>query len=207
VGPCRVLDQQPLGLGERLRALPLHHVAHQGPRRAGEADERHASIQRSPRQPQRIEDVAEVALGQDVAQAAEIVCRSQRLMKPGAHALVDRERHAHGLRDNQDVAEDDRRVDAEPVHRLQRHLDGQLRRPDHGQEVGPLAHSPVLGQVAPRLAHHPHGWPLDRLAPAGPKEEIVHGLRTGSAGSEQRTDRRGQRLGGGARGDPRGRPA
>jgi hypothetical protein len=135
-------------------------------------------------------------LGLDVAQPVDISGRSQRLVKPGPHALVHRQHHAHGLGDDQDVAEDDRRVDPEPVHGLERHLDGQLGGPDHGEKVGALAHGPVLGQIAPRLAHHPHRWPLDGLTPAGPKKEIVHGLRTGSAGGEQRADGRGQRLGG-----------
>ena len=75
---------------------------------------------------------------------------------------------------DEDVAEDDRGVHAEDVHRLQRHLDGQLGRAHHREEVGALAHRAVLGQIAAGLAHHPHGRPLDRLAPAGAEEEIVH---------------------------------
>ena len=102
-------------------------------------------------------------------------------MKPGADALLHRERHAHGLRDDQDVAEDDGGVDPEPVHRLERHLDGQLGRPDHGEEVGALPHRAVLGEVAAGLAHHPHGGPLDGLAPAGAEEEIVHAFSAGRA--------------------------
>ena len=61
VRPRRVLHQQPLRLGERLRPPPFHHVAHQRPRRAGEPDERHPPVELAPRQPERVEDVAQVA--------------------------------------------------------------------------------------------------------------------------------------------------
>ena len=95
-------------------------------------------------------------------------------MEARADPLVHREPHAHGLRDDEDVAEDDRGVDAEQVHRLQRDLDGQLGRADHREEVGALPHRAILGQVAAGLAHHPHRRPLHGLAPAGAQEEIVH---------------------------------
>ena len=75
----------------------------------------------------------------------------------------------------QDVGEQDRRVHADEVDRLQRDLDGQLGRPAHLEEAVLRADGAVLGQVAARLAHHPDGRALGGLAPAGAQEEIVVG--------------------------------
>ena len=44
-------------------------------------------------------------------------------MEPGTHTILHREPHAHRLRDDQDIAEDDRCVHSQPFHRLQRDLD------------------------------------------------------------------------------------
>ena len=95
-------------------------------------------------------------------------------MEARADPILHRQPHAHGLRDDEDVAEDDRGVDAEQIHRLQGDLDGQLRRTHHGEEVGALPHRAILGEVAAGLAHHPDRGPLHGLALAGAEEEIVH---------------------------------
>src|SRR6185436_3329907 len=71
-------------------------------------------------------------------------------------------------------AEQDRGVEPEALDRLQRHLAGQLRGPAHLPEAGAGAHRPVLGHVAPRLAHEPDRDPLDRLTPAGAEEQVIH---------------------------------
>ena len=136
--------------------------------------------------------------------------RPERLVEPGTDAVFDRERHPHGLRDHQDVAEDDRRVHAEDVHRLQGHFDGELRCPHHREEVRALAHGTVLGEIASRLAHHPDGRPLDREASARAEEEIVHRpatiARTAAASASAvglvatRGRRPARRAGGGGRG-------
>ncbi len=97
-----------------------------------------------------------------------------RLGEPRSDALLDGQPHAHRLRDDEDIAEDDRRVDADEVHRLEGDLHRQLRCAHHREEVRPRAHGAIFGQVATGLTHHPDGRPLDRLAPAGPEEEIVH---------------------------------
>ena len=54
-----------------------------------------------------------------------------------------------------DVAEEDRGIELEAPQRLQGHLGGQLGRAREVLEVDLGAQLPVLGQVAPGLAHHP----------------------------------------------------
>ena len=110
----------------------------------------------------------------DVAECGKVRRRSERLGKSGPDAVGDSELHPHPLRDDQDVTEDDGGVHPDLIYRLQGDLRRELRRTDHGEKVGALPNGAILGQVSPRLAHHPHRGPLGRLAPAGAEEEIVH---------------------------------
>ena len=105
------------------------------------------------------------------------------LVDHGALALRELERRAHRLERQQDVREEDRRVDPE-AQRLQRDLHGQLRRLAELEQRARLAQLAVLGHVAPGLPHEPHGRSLDGLAPAGAQEEVVHEGKTSSAGPQ-----------------------
>jgi hypothetical protein len=101
-------------------------------------------------------------------------------MKPGAYAILDAESHSHGLGNDKDIAEDDRRIHAKLVHRLERDLHCQLRSSHHSEKVRPLANRAILREIPACLAHHPDWGSLDWLSPAGPKEEIVHHVRRAS---------------------------
>ncbi len=63
---------------------------------------------------------------------------------------------------------------SEAPNRLQRHLPGKLRGADQIPEVMRLFERPVLGQVAPDLAHDPHGRPLG-VGATGSIEKQAHG--------------------------------
>ena len=113
-----------------------------------------------------------------VRQAVEITRLPERMIEPGTDAVFHGERHPHRLRNDEDVAEDDRRIHTENVDRLQGNLDRQLGCPHHREKIGALPDGAILGEIAPGLAHHPDGWTLDPLAPAGAQEKIVHGRHT-----------------------------
>ena len=68
------------------------------------------------------------------------------------------------MRDDQDVGEQDRGVEAEAADRLQRHLLGEPRSVAEVEERARLfAGLPVFRQIAARLAHDPDRQRPDRL--------------------------------------------
>ena len=162
---ARVAQHERLGARVEARAAALDQVGGEGEGRAGEADQRDRRRQRGPRPSDGFGDVCERA-GLHLAQAVDV--------GPGAHGVPDRgtvaarelEPRAHRLEDEQDVGEDDGRVDAEPHGRLDRHRGGEVRRAAQLQEARLLADRPVLGQVAARLPHEPDRRVARRLAAA-----------------------------------------
>src|SRR5215216_3788464 len=96
------------------------------------------------------------------------------MVEAGTDTVLDAQAHTHGLRHHEDVAKNDRGIHAELVHRLERHLYGEVRSAHHGEEVRALPHGTVLGQVAAGLAHHPDRRAFQGLTPARPKEKIIH---------------------------------
>src|SRR5690606_26300299 len=83
----------------------------------------------------------------------------------GALALLEGEGTAEGMRHDQNVGKQDRRVEAEAADGLQRHLDGEIRIVAEVEKAsGAGAELPVFGQIPACLAHHPDRWRLDRLS-------------------------------------------
>ena len=72
-----------------------------------------------------------------------------------ALALRELEPDAERLDDQQDVGEEDRRVDAEALDGLERDLGGRLGVVAELEEAVALAQRAVLGHVAPGLTHEP----------------------------------------------------
>lgn len=128
----RVLVDPRLGLRKQLRAAALDHVAEERPGRAAEANQRHPAGQLLPRQRNRLVDVVE--LGGDVDRAAEHLLvlpvgrALQRVGEMGSLLVHHLDLHAHGLRDDQDVGEDDGGVQqaCESLDGLQRQRRGNL---------------------------------------------------------------------------------
>ncbi len=119
-------------------AKPMSGVC-AGQRRAQTADRR--------------EDLGGVLLRRRQMERVDRRRRPQRLRED--RRGMELETEAETVERRQDVAEQDRRVESETSHRLQGHFDRELRRPHHGQEVVLGAQRPVLGEVAPGLAHDP----------------------------------------------------
>ena len=125
----RVLEQPRLGLLERFGPASLYHVREQRPRRATEPDERDRAREPVPRSCDGREDVAELLVHVNVlAQARDIRGRVERGGE--RRRWVHEDLHAHGLRDHEDVAEDDGGVEQAriPPDRLERDLAREGRR-------------------------------------------------------------------------------
>lgn len=87
---------------------------------------------------------------------------------------------AQGARDQQDVGEDDRRIEAEPAHGLKRRLGGHVGVQTEGDEVGRLGPQlAILRQIPTGLAHEPHRRTLQRLPAESPEHQ---GCRIGILG-------------------------
>ncbi len=97
--------------------------------------------------------------------------------QPRPLALDEPELRAERLRHEEDVGEQDRRVEAEAPDRLHRDLGGELGIVAQGQEVpGLRPRRLVLRQIPPRLPHHPDRRDGQGLA----RERAQQGLRHGS---------------------------
>jgi hypothetical protein len=106
----RILEQPRFGLLEGLGPTSFNHVREEGPRRAAEADKRDLAAEPVARTRNSIKDVAKFLLHVDVpAQALNIRGRVERSRECGGG--IHEDLHAHGLRDDEDVAEDDSGVD------------------------------------------------------------------------------------------------
>ncbi len=80
-----------------------------------------------------------------------------------ALALGELEADAHGFERQQDVGEDDGRVDLVAPDRLDRHLGGELRRLAHFEKGVLCPDLAVFRQIPARLAHHPYRGAVHRL--------------------------------------------
>ena len=118
--------------------------------------------------------------------AASMPCTPSR-SRGAADGLLDHrpvlgrevEADAHGLERQQDVGEDDGGVEIEAAQRLQRDLGGDVGAHAHLDERELLADGAVLGQVAARLAHEPHGRRVDGDAGTGIEKAHGHPLVVG----------------------------
>lgn len=126
----RILEQPGLGLLQRLGPTPFDHVREQGPRCAAKTNERNLATEPMARASNGGKDVVELFVDVDVlAQTRDVLGRIERRGKGWRGVHVDL--HAHRLRDDEDVTEDDRGVDEAMVspYRLERDLTRKLGRP------------------------------------------------------------------------------
>lgn len=128
----RVLVNPSLDLSKQLRAAALNHVAEKRPRRTTEANQRHSARQLLPRQGNGLVDVVELSSHIDLSAENLFVLSVERVLERVREVrslLVHHlDLHAHGLRDDEDVGEDDGGVQQalESLDRLQRQGGGDL---------------------------------------------------------------------------------
>ncbi len=179
----RFLEHHPLGVEEDLGAAALDQVGGQGERRAGKADERH--LQFPPEQADGLEHKGQLRLRVRHAQCVHGRTVAHRVGEHRAAAFVEFEVEPHGLHGDEDVGEEDGRVEAEQVDGLQGDLGAQLRPLAQFEEADPAAHPLVFGQVAAGLAHEPDRGVGGLFAAAGLEKGVVHhGLRGGGLAAE-----------------------
>ncbi|MNT24314.1 hypothetical protein D3C72_1597810 [compost metagenome] len=193
----RIVVGHGLGLAEVLRRAAFDHVGGQGPRAAGEADQRHAAVELAADGADRVHHVAKVFLRVGDRQRFDVGRGADDLLEARAFAAFEVQAQAHGIRDGEDVREQDRRVQRVAVQRLQGDLAGELRVHAQAHEVTGLgAAGAVLRQVAAGLAHHPHRGDVYGLLEQCTQETIVlqgsHvGIRKNSAGIFSDAQRKG----------------
>lgn len=108
VDPC-------LDLREQLSAATLDHIAEQGPRSTTESNQRHLALELLARQGDGIVYVAELSRNVDVLgkhlAILSVVGVLERVGEVRALLINHLDSHAHGLRDNKNVGEDDSGID------------------------------------------------------------------------------------------------
>ena len=169
----RLRAHEALGVEEVPRGAALDQVRGEREGRPREADEGQAVGERLAREPHRLEDVAD---GRDHVHAREPRHLGRAPDRPGdVRALAPRELEpdAEWLQHEQDVGEEDGRVHAEALDRLERHLRRRRRRLAQLEEAVARAQRAVLGHVAPRLAHQPDRRERGLLASAGAEERRI----------------------------------
>jgi hypothetical protein len=169
--------------------MALVHVGGQGPWAAGEADQRHAAVKLAADGADGVHHVAEVFLWVGDRQGFDIGEGADDFLETRAFAGLKVQALAHGVRDGEDVGEEDGRVQLRvAIQRLHRDFAGELRVHAQAHEVaGVGAAGAVFRQVATGLTHHPHRGDVHGLLEQGTKETVVlegsHvGIRKKSAG-------------------------
>ena len=180
------VPQLRLGVHQRLRALVLtggaafDEVAGQGERTTGEADHGHLQLLRE--HGDGLPGPWHVLPGDERAQTAQVVLRTEGMLDHRSHARDDVDPHAGGPERGHDVGEDHGRVHAVPAHRLHRDLGGQLRVGETLQDGSVAPEGPVLREGAAGLAHEPDRGVAYRLPGAGREEGIGLGGRGSHGG-------------------------
>jgi hypothetical protein len=153
-------------------AAALDQVRGERERSAAEADQRHASAQSLAGAAHGVVDEGQRLVGVVRGEAGNVV---RRLHGPSHHrsvAAAELDAGAERLEHQQDIGEDDRRVDPQPLDGGDGHLGRGLRVVAELEEAEALAYGAVLGHVTARLPHEPDRRERCRLAPAGLQERV-----------------------------------
>jgi len=168
----RLAVGQPARAGEIRRATALDHVAGDREWSTREADQRHRSRQTAAHTPDRLEYRCD-RLGQPSRIEPVDRGRARQWRKDRPLPLLERERIPERPGQNQDVAEQDRRIETEAPDRLKRHLRREIRRRAQRDEIPDFRpHRPILRQIAARLSHQPDGRRPDGFASQHPEHRL-----------------------------------
>ena len=138
---------------------------------APEADHGDRGVEAGPRGPDGVHHEAEAGEVVEFEHPADVVRRPHGVVDHRALAVGELEIEPHRLEDREQVAEDDRGIDAEPLDRGDHHLGAEPRILAELEEADRVADGPVFGEIAARLPHQPDGRAFHRLEAAGPQQE------------------------------------
>ena len=165
----RLGQREPAHCPEIMATAALDHVGGHSPRAAGEADQGLVRIKGATYARYRLIDRGKPAgdrwsgLLQSVDRSGVTYRRQDRPL-----SFLEGKVDIEGMRDQQDVGEQDRGVHAEAAQRLQRHLGCMRRVQAEADEIRALlAERAVFREVATGLAHEPEGGACRALAPQG----------------------------------------
>ena len=148
-------------------AAAFHHKCGQCPRRTREADERGLVAEFLPEQTQRLVHVAE-AFGHTLdGKALDIGPGAHGKVHDHAAGFAETVRLTHRFGNDQDVAEQDRGVEAEPADGLKGDLGGQPGRLNQFQKRMLFLQFAIFRQGTAGLAHQPDGRAIHGPATAG----------------------------------------
>ena len=145
-------------------ATPGYHIGRDGPGRAAEADEARPVVEAGPHAPYGLDDRLQAVRDGGTIDLGEAAAIRDRF-EARSFALDEPQLLAESLRDDEDVGEQDRSVEAEAANRLERDLGSKLGIVAQRQEAAGLGPDlAILGQIAPGLTHQPDRGNLERLA-------------------------------------------
>ena len=158
----------------------LNHVAGQGVRAAGKADQWHAIAERTPHLGNRIGHITQAIVGVWYGQPQNVPLFTQGAFKTRPFTLAKIQPQPHGIGHRQNVGENDGGVQIVARQRLQRHLTGERRVPAQVEKAaGAPAQRAVFRQITPGLTHHPDRRMVGRLAQQRAQKIVVTGSSHG----------------------------
>ena len=145
----RVAIHQALGGAVVAARAAFDRVGGQGKRRAAEADQRHVGRQPRARLPHGLDDKLQAVHVFQFPQTIDVGRRTDGVVQHGSFAAGEVQTQAHRLENQQQIGEQDRRIDAQPVDRLDHHLGTQGRIFTEPEKTDLRAQLAVLRQVGP----------------------------------------------------------
>ncbi len=145
------------------RRSPLHQVRGHREGRSGKTDERQPLCQRAPHPTNRLENEADLALDVDRSELRHRLHAPDGTMDDRALSLGELQPDPQWLDDEKNVGKEDRGVDSQLLHGLERDLGGELRVLAELQEAMASAEGPISRHVSPGLPHEPDRRVRSRL--------------------------------------------
>src|SRR3989442_10354164 len=182
-----MLVQHELHVAPVVARLPLDHVAGERVRAAREPDEGNFAGQGTPDLAYRVGDVAQALARVGYGELRDRGFVAQRSLEARPFSLCEVKSQSHRVRNGENVREQDRRIQGEPLEGLQRHFSRERGGFAQGEETPRAApRLVVFGKVAPRLAHQPYRRVRGRLPEQRAYQRVVlqrrHRLRASSSG-------------------------
>ena len=158
------------GLGIIPRGLALDQIRDKGKGPAGKADQ--GSIQLPTKNPNGL--TVKFQGGKIQRGKGRQLGRCEGFPQDGAFPLHQVKGNPHSPQRDQEIREQNRRIQIEPPKRLKRGLYRQLRCPAYLLHGVFLAELSVFGEVPARLTHYPDGRRVHRLSPSGLQNSVTH---------------------------------